>query len=116
MLKGYHHRPVLSGEFPDLHKLDPSMKIVLIAALHRHAVFDPADAIGLLIAVVLLIVFAVPAVRHPCCKMIFKSMKPIIPIISNHRAAQYVLYRRAKCLAQWWIFQHYQRRASTARR
>ena len=81
-----------------LHRLDPRVKLVLTFA-YIVAVFIPQNWVGLALAVVFLI-FSVAVSRLPL-KLVFKSVKPIIPLILFTSALNIFYVDKGTTLIQW---------------
>ena len=99
MLKDITIGQYFPGSSP-VHKLDPRIKIILTLA-YIVMLFLTSNAIGFLIPIVLLI-FLYLLSKIPL-KMIFKSMKPIIPIILITGVLN-LFFVDGDVLWHWWIF------------
>ena len=83
-----------------LHKMDPRVKLILTFA-YIVAVFIPRNWAGLSLAVAFL-VMSVGLSRLPL-KLIFKSLKPILPLIVFTSIINIFYVRDGLVLVDWWI-------------
>lgn len=84
-----------------LHRMDPRMKLVLTFAFII-AVFIPRNWIGL--GMVLAFLAASVAVSRLPLRLVFKSLKPILPIILITSLLNVFYIREGLVLLDWWIF------------
>ena len=83
-----------------VHKLDPRMKII-ITTLFIALLFAANSVYSLLVGVAYLFII-VPVSKIPV-KMIFKSLKPIIPIVIFTTILNLFFVRGGKTVFDWWI-------------
>lgn len=84
-----------------LHRMDPRIKLVLTFA-YIIAVFIPRNWVGLGLAIAFLVV-SVALSRLPL-RLIFKSIKPILPLILITSLLNIFYVRDGQVLVDWWIF------------
>ncbi|MBQ9414725.1 MAG: energy-coupling factor transporter transmembrane protein EcfT [Clostridia bacterium] len=83
-----------------LHRMDPRVKIVLTIA-YIAAIFIPQNWAGLGVAVAFLIV-CVACSRLPL-RLIWKSLKPILPIVLITAVLNALYVHQGVVLVDWWI-------------
>ena len=84
-----------------LHKMDPRAKLILTFA-YIVAVFVPRNWAGLSLAVAFLVMSV--WLSHLPLKLIFKSLKPILPLIVFTSIINIFYVRDGLVLVDWWIF------------
>ena len=84
-----------------LHRMDPRMKLVLTFA-YIVAVFIPRNWVGLGLAIAFLAV-SVACSRLPL-RLVFKSIKPILPLILITSLLNIFYVREGLVLVDWWVF------------
>ncbi len=94
-----------------LHRLDPRVKLVL-TLLYIVAVFIPQNWAGLVVAIGFL-VLCVALSRLPL-RLIWKSVKPILPIIIFTSILNIFYVSGGTMLVDWWIFRITTRGLTTA--
>ena len=83
-----------------LHKMDPRAKLILTFA-YIVAVFVPPNWAGLSLAVAFLVMSV--WLSHLPLKLIFKSLKPILPLIVFTSIINIFYVRDGLVLVDWWI-------------
>ena len=83
-----------------LHKMDPRAKLILTFA-YIVAVFVPRNWAGLSLAVAFLVMSV--WLSHLPLKLIFKSLKPILPLIVFTSIINIFYVRDGLVLVDWWI-------------
>ena len=83
-----------------LHKMDPRAKLILTFA-YIVAVFVPRNWAGLSLAVAFLVMSV--WLSHLSLKLIFKSLKPILPLIVFTSIINIFYVRDGLVLVDWWI-------------
>ena len=83
-----------------LHKMDPRAKLILTFA-YLVAVFLPRNWAGLSLAVAFLVMSV--WLSHLPLKLIFKSLKPILPLIVFTSIINIFYVRDGLVLVDWWI-------------
>ena len=83
-----------------LHKMDPRAKLILTFA-YIVAVFVPRNWAGLSLAVAFLVMSV--WLSHLPLKLIFKSLKPILPLIVFTSIINIFYVRDGLVLVNWWI-------------
>ena len=84
-----------------LHRLDPRVKLVLTVA-YIAAVFVPKTWAGLLLAVLFLLMMI--ALSKLPLSLIWKSVKPILPIVLFTAVLSALYVQGGEPLFSWWIF------------
>ncbi len=87
-----------------LHRLDPRMKLVL-TVLWIGMVFVPKNWFGLVVAVLFLLLCI--ALSGLPGRLIFKSVRPILPLILFTSVINVFYVSSGRLLASWWIFKIY---------
>ncbi len=84
-----------------LHRLDPRIKIVL-TVLYVVLVFVPQNWFGLALAALYLVAAIACSGLHP--SVIFKSFKPLLPIILLTAVLNIFYVAKGTVLWEWWFF------------
>ncbi|MBD9097511.1 MAG: energy-coupling factor transporter transmembrane protein EcfT [Ruminococcaceae bacterium] len=84
-----------------VHRLDPRMKIIL-TVLYIVMLFAAANPVGLLVGIAF-VFFSYALARIPV-KMLFKTIKPVLPIILFTAVLNVFFLKDGTPLFSWWIF------------